>query len=137
MWPAPLVAFIRLFNGGLYWHAHEALEAAWQRNRSPFYRGLIIYASAFVHACRGNPQGVLIQLGKLPRYLGGLPDAYLGLDVAALLAHGRAVARAVRQAGMPRGPELARVIPWPTLRLDPARLRGDEPELRSPQPPGS
>ena len=128
-WPEALVRFVELVNAGRYWHAHEALEEAWRANRSDFYHGLIIYASAFVHAQRGNPRGVLLQMGKVPRYLARYPDAYLGLDVAAILRHAEETCRRVREAGMPEGERLRAVVPWPTLTLDPARRSGQEPEL--------
>ena len=128
-WPAALVRFVELFNAGRYWHAHEALEEAWRANRSDFYHGLIIYASAFVHAQRGNPRGVILQLEKVPRYLARYPDSYLGLDVRAILEHGRQTRDEVRRAGMPEADALRALIRWPVLQLDPARCSGTEPEL--------
>ena len=132
VWPPALVEFVRLFNERRYWHAHEALEESWRQNRSPFYQGLIIYASAFVHAQRGNPRGVVLQLEKVPRYLQGYPPAYLGLDVEGILRHAGQLIDAVRQAGMPEGEALGRLVTWPRLHLDAARRRGDEVELTPP-----
>ena len=132
VWPPALVAFVRLFNERRYWHAHEALEEAWRENKSRFYQGLIIYASAFVHAQRGNPRGVVLQLQKVPRYLQGYPPAYLGLDVEGILRHAGELIDAVQQAGMPEGEALGRLVTWPTLQLDAGRRRGDEAELRPP-----
>lgn len=128
-WPGPLVRFVELFNARCYWHAHEALEEVWRAARSDFYHGLILFASAFVHALRGNPRGVIRQLDKVPRYLARYPDAYLGLSVREILEHARQVRDEVARAGMPEGDPLRAVIPWPVLRLDPARCSGTEPEL--------
>lgn len=128
-WPEALVRFVELFNAGRFWHAHEALEDAWRRNRSDFYHGLILYASAFVHAQRGNPRGVVLQLKKVPRYLGSYPDAHLGLSVADILRHAGETIETVQAAAMPEGEALRRVIGWPTLHLDPALCSGAEPEL--------
>ena len=132
MWPPALVEFVRLFNEGRYWHAHEALEQAWREGKSPFYQGLIIYASAFVHAQRGNPRGVVLQLQKVPRYLQRYPAAYLGVDVEGILRHAGELIEEVRRAGMPEGEALRQLIRWPRLELDAARCRGDEGELRPP-----
>lgn len=133
-WPAALVRFVELLNAGRYWHAHEALEEAWRANRSDFYHGLIIYASAFVHARRGNPRGVILQLEKVPRYLARYPDSYLGLSVREILEHGEQTRDQVKHAGMPEADALRALIRWPVLRLDPARRSGTEPELSEPPP---
>lgn len=128
-WPQALVRFVRLVNQGHYWAAHEALEQGWRQNRSDFFHGLIVYASAFVHARRGNPRGVLLQLAKVGAYLGRYPPAYLGVDVAAVLRHANETAARVREAGMPERQALWAAISWPRLALDASRCLGTEPEL--------
>ncbi|HEY8425136.1 MAG TPA: DUF309 domain-containing protein [Limnochordales bacterium] len=128
-WPPSLVRFVELVNAGRFWHAHEALEEAWRVNKSDFYHGLIIYASAYVHAQRGNPRGVVLQMAKVPRYLSRYPAAYLGFDVAAILRDVEETRQLVQRAGMPEGDALRAVIRWPSLALDPARCSGAEPEL--------
>ncbi|MBE3599157.1 MAG: DUF309 domain-containing protein [Limnochordaceae bacterium] len=132
-WPEALVTFVDLFNTRRYWHAHEALEPEWRRTRSDFYRGLILYASAFVHAQRGNPSGVLHQLRKARERLARYAPSYLGLDVAAILEEAaRVEARIAGQAGLPRGKELRAMMEWPSLHLDANRYAGTEPELAMP-----
>ncbi len=84
-----LARFLALFRQGRYWDSHEALEGAWRRNGSPFYKGLILYASAFVHAKRDNAHGVRAQLHKAVEHLSPFAPAYLGFDVDAILAHAR------------------------------------------------
>lgn len=118
-WPAALSRFVELFDAGHYWQAHEALEDHWRETRSDFYQGLIIYASAFVHARRGNPRGLVRQLEKVPRYLGAYAPSHMGIDVAAILQHAGMTRACVRAAGMPEGQALQALISWP--KLGPAR----------------
>ncbi len=132
--PQAYRAFLEHFNNGLFWESHEVLEGAWRVNRSPFFRGLIIYASAFVHAQRGNPRGVVNQLTKALRYLEPYPPTYLGLDVEAVRAYARScLVRLAHWAGDP-GAGARACLPPPSLQLHPAWVRGDEPELGSPHP---
>jgi len=128
--PEPLVRFAELFNQGAFWESHEVLEAPWRENGSLFYKALILYASVFVHAQRGNPRGVRKQMAKAFRYLPSYLPAYLGVDVAEIMAHGERVLAILDARGEPEGAELAGGVPYPHLRLQPALVRGDEPELR-------
>lgn len=129
VWPDPLLRFVELFNARLFWDSHEVLESPWRINRSDFYQGLIIYASAFVHAQRGNPVGVRKQLAKVPGKLTKYRPHYMGVDVEAILRHGQQCIDFVSVPNPPRGAALARSIDYPTLTLDAHLLRGDEPEL--------
>ncbi len=52
--PAPLEAFVELFDQEAFWASHEVLEGSWRETDSDFYHGLILYTSAFVHVRRGN-----------------------------------------------------------------------------------
>lgn len=128
-YPGAYLRFIQLFNAGKYWESHEVLESPWRENRSRFYRGIIIYASAFVHAQRGNPRGVRKQLLKARRYLEAYRPHYLGIDVDRLLAHAARCLEVVSGDAPPEGPALARAIPFDRLTLDARLVRGDEPEL--------
>lgn len=126
--PEVLRRFVALVDGGEYWESHEVLEQAWRRNRSPFYQGLILYASAFVHAGRANAHGVDAQLAKAEARLAPYDDGgpgYLGLDVRALLGHAAECRRAVAEHPGAWGARLRA----PRLEIDPARVRGTEPEL--------
>lgn len=155
--PEPLLTFRDLFREGRYWESHEALEDAWRESGSELYHGLILYASAFVHAARDNAHGIVAQLDKTLDTLSDHPDAYLGVDVAAIREHARACRRRVEGArkdrggdasgaegadgpapegGAPDAPWIER-LPAPTLDLDPSRVRGDEPELDAGQPTSS
>ena len=127
--PSPLKAFIDLFNQGEFWESHEALEKAWRETGSEFYHALILFASAFVHVRRGNRHGIASQLGKADPLLKKRCPHYLGVDVQALVAHGEVCRHLVaenREAPDGAWPVL---IPIPRIRLDPALIRGDEPEL--------
>ncbi len=129
--PAAYAAFLERFAAGAYWDAHERLEHAWRQNRSGFYKGLILLASAFVHAGRANRHGVEAQLGKAARELAPYAPAYLGQDVSALLelcARGRALA-AARADTPPTPGEWRALLPPPDLTPRAELVRGDEPEL--------
>ena len=132
--PAALRAFVSYFNQERFWESHEVLEAPWRRNRSPFYKGLIIYASAFVHVQRGNPRGVRKQLVKARRYLWAYAPHYLGVDTAGLLAHLERCLAAVSMDDPPAGEALRRAVAFHRLELDRALLRGDEPERAASDP---
>lgn len=131
VYPRPFLHFIRLFNDELFWEAHEALEGPWRRCRSPFYKGIIIYASAFVHVQRGNPAGVWKQMGKVLNYLPPYRPGYMGLDVETILADARRCRERVQGRDNLRGDDkaLRALVPFPRLELHPECLRGDEPEL--------
>lgn len=138
---------MRLFNEGRFWESHEALEDRWRETGSDFYQGLIIYASAFVHARRGNAHGVVAQLEKAERHLEPYRPTYHGVDLEALLTLGRRWRETVegeRPGGEPgsardaesRAADRAEAalawgasLPWPRLRPEPELVRGDEPEL--------
>ncbi|HEV2129814.1 MAG TPA: DUF309 domain-containing protein, partial [Longimicrobiaceae bacterium] len=111
---------------GEFWESHEVLEGPWRANRSDFYKGLILYASAFVHVQRRNSRGVLAQLRKAERHLAPFRPAYLGLDLEAVLEHAARTAEAVG-----RNPVEWRALFPPALVPRPERIRGDEPELWS------
>lgn len=125
--PAPLRRFRDLFNRGRYWESHEVLEAAWRAGRSDFYKGLILYASAFVHVQRGNRHGVQAQLRKAHRVLDPYRPHYLGVAVDALLNLARDWEETARHStpSSPWPPSLSR----PRIALRAGRVRGDEPEL--------
>ena len=128
--PQALHRFLELFNAREYWESHEVLEGPWREGGSDFYQGLILYASAFVHAQRGNPHGVGAQLVKAERKLAGYRPCYLGVDVDAVLAHAAHCREVVghRRDDDPRS--LLGVAGVPRLELDTRFVRGDEPELR-------
>lgn len=127
--PAAYCHFVELFNREEFWESHEVLEGPWRRNGSHFYQGLIIYASVFVHVQRGNPRGVRKQMAKVERYLKPFTPHYMGIDVDAVLAHGRHCVQLLDQHPEWSGDRLASSMPRIRLRLDARLVRGDEPEM--------
>lgn len=127
--PKEYLRFVELFNAGRYWESHEVLEGPWRAHRSPFYKGMIIYASAFVHGRRGNPRGVRKQLLKAEKYLTGYLPHYLGVHVEGRLFHARRCLALVESASPPSGDRLTRALPFDRLALRREWIRGDEPEL--------
>lgn len=130
-WPAGFLRFVELFNAERYWDSHEALETPWRERRSGFYHGLILYASAFVHVRRGNAHGVDAQLRKADRALSPYRSHYMGLDVDALLEHGRRCRRVVARHGADAAADWPLRVPRITLEPRRALVHGDEPELES------
>lgn len=127
--PSELTRFVELFNQGAFWDSHEVLEGPWRESDSDFYHGLILYASAFVHARRNNRHGIVAQLRKAERVLEPFAPAYLGIDVAGILERSRSVIGSVEpEADQPPEPWDG-WIDFPRLAVDPGRIRGDEPEL--------
>jgi uncharacterized protein len=116
-----LVAFIELFNRGEYWESHERLETPWRENRNGFYKGLILFASAFVHAGRGNAHGVVAQLQKAEAELEPYRPAREGIDVDAILAHAQRCKDIVAHNSNVSPEILAELIPHMKLRIEPAR----------------
>ncbi|MCA9521002.1 MAG: DUF309 domain-containing protein, partial [Myxococcales bacterium] len=94
--PSELVRFVELFNSGDFFEAHEVLERPWREHRSPTYKALILFASLFVHARRGNPRGVQKQATKVLGALSALPAQHLGIDLAALARTTRRFEQAAR-----------------------------------------
>lgn len=122
-------AFLDLFNQGAFWDSHEALERSWRETGSEFYHALILYASAFVHVGRGNRHGIVAQLGKAQPLLESRAPAYLGLDVAGMLEHIAVCRHIVAENREAPTDAWDVLIPSPRLTFDPAKVRGDEPEL--------
>lgn len=131
IFPPPLVRFVELFNRQDFWDSHEALEDAWRELDSDFFQGLILFASAFVHAQRGNRHGIGAQLEKAEERLRPYGSSYLGIDLAALLANAQTCREIVLANPNAAGADWRRLIPFPKILLDPSRVRGDEPEARA------
>lgn len=73
--------FVALFNAERFWDSHEVLEGPWRESRSELYHGLILFASAFVHAQRRNAHGVAAQLAKAESALAPLGESAEGIDL--------------------------------------------------------
>ncbi len=81
--------FIRLFNEGDYFEAHEVLEDLWVLEVDPlrdFYKGLIQIAVALCHWERGNPSGARKLWITGRGYVAPYQPKFEGLDVQSYLA---------------------------------------------------
>lgn len=130
--PAALREFVALFNRGEFWESHEVLEGPWRVSRSGFFQGLILFASAWVHVGRGNPRGISAQLRKAERRLSPYAPAYLGVDVDSLIGDAERTRAVVARHSDAPPAAWSELAPAPQLRLLPALLRGNEPELGGP-----
>jgi predicted metal-dependent hydrolase len=87
--PAEYLAYVRLFNSGDYFEAHEVLEDLWVVEPGPlrtYYKGLIMMAVAILHWQRGNPNGARKLHRDARAYLAPYAPACEGLDVGDFLA---------------------------------------------------
>ena len=105
-------------------------EASFWKTKQDFYQGLILYASAFVHAQRGNTHGVRAQLGKAEKKLSSFRSGYLGVNVDAVLDHAARCYAILELDPADRVRSWSRIADVPRLELDPRLVRGDEPELQ-------
>jgi hypothetical protein len=102
-----------LFNAGLFFECHEYLEDVWRAAEDPqrtFYHGLVQAAAGCYHVEKGNAHGALTLIGKGTAKLRPYAPAYLGLDVAALVAGLDAVLAAL-SAVPPRVPQSRAELP--------------------------
>ena len=83
------LAFFDCFNRGLFFEAHEVLEAIWLPERGKprdlFYKGLIQLAGAFVHLQkqRRSPAMALFRLARTN--LARFTPAFGGVEVSAVI----------------------------------------------------
>jgi len=80
---------IRLFNEGLYFEAHEALESAWLEESDPIrdlYRGILQVAVCYLHITRRNFDGANKMYARSQKWLAPWPDITLGIHLAELKA---------------------------------------------------
>ncbi len=78
---------IDLLNQGRYFDAHEALEDVWRESTGDqrrFLQGLTQLAVGLHHHSTGNLAGARGVLARAASNLGGYPDRYRGIDLAAL-----------------------------------------------------
>jgi len=78
---------LRLMNRGEYWHAHEALEAAWKVETGPLrdlYKGILQAAVVYLHITRANYPGAVKVYGRSQKWLTQWNGIVLGIDVGTL-----------------------------------------------------
>ena len=86
-WPAEYLEFIRLFNEGDYFEAHEVLEDLWVIEVGPlkdFYKGWIQLSVALLHWQRGNHSGARKLWASARQYLSHYPSVCEGLHLDSL-----------------------------------------------------
>jgi predicted metal-dependent hydrolase len=85
-------AGLAAYGRGEFFEAHELLEPAWMGTddlaERALHQGLIKVAAAYVHAGRGNPEGIVKNLRGARRHLelAAPVAAAWGVDLAALVA---------------------------------------------------
>ncbi|PYT07641.1 MAG: DUF309 domain-containing protein [Acidobacteria bacterium] len=102
---ARFVEFIRLFNEGRFFEAHEVLESLWLDAR-PEHRdalqGLVQVAVALEHHRRGNPRGakkVLLRAsGRLAKLEEGVVLGFGNMDLVGLVFAAKAYLEGRKQA---------------------------------------
>jgi hypothetical protein len=96
---------IQLFDERKYWHAHEALEAAWKDERGPvrhFYKGILQVGVMYLQIERQNFLGMAKMYERCLKWLRPWPDVCRGIDVAQLRADAAAAAAEARRLGPQR-----------------------------------
>ncbi|MGG6314555.1 DUF309 domain-containing protein [Paenibacillus macerans] len=80
------VAYLVYFNRDRdYFECHEVLEELWlERDRDPFYKGLLQVAVGLFHARRGNLSGGRKMLLSGLERLAAYPEHTLGIDLGQL-----------------------------------------------------
>jgi hypothetical protein len=79
---------VSLFNGGRYWHAHEAWETLWRAapdDERDFYQGLIQIAAGLLHLQRRNARGARNKLAEGLARLDRYQPVHHGIDVNELV----------------------------------------------------
>ncbi len=95
---------IQEFNHGLYFEAHESLEAAWKEDVSAgreLYQAILQVAVAYLQIERGNYHGAVKMFWRVRQWIDPLPDICRGVDIAQL----RSDAEQVRVSLMALGSE--------------------------------
>lgn len=96
---------LQLFERGLYFEAHEALETAWREEPEPgreLYRGILQVAVAYHHLLRGNYPGTVRLLERALGWLAPFPQVCRGVQVEALRADAQRLLDEVRRLGAER-----------------------------------
>jgi predicted metal-dependent hydrolase len=84
-----LTAFMKAFEEGAFFEAHEILEAFWVGYRGEdrdFYRGLIQAAVALHHRTEGNAVGAAGVAARARANLAPYAPRYESIDLRAILA---------------------------------------------------
>lgn len=78
---------LRLFNEGMYFESHEALEISWRAEKGPIrdlYRGILQAAVCYLHITRKNHIGASKMYERSKKWLSRWPDVTRGIHVGQL-----------------------------------------------------
>jgi predicted metal-dependent hydrolase len=93
---------LRLFNAGHYFEAHEALEDAWNAEKSKvreLYRGILQIAVVYLHITRGNYDGAVKVYARSQRWLKDWSDVCRGIQVEELRRNAETAINEVKRLG--------------------------------------
>ena len=96
---------ILLFNAGIYFEAHEALENAWNAEEGDtknLYRGVLQIAVTYLHITRRNYNGAIKVHGRSKKWLDNLPDICKGIHVRQLQRDAQIAIEKVEKLGKER-----------------------------------
>ena len=85
---SPCAEFVRLFNAGRYFEAHEALDGLWRTGNEGerrFFQGMIQVAGVFIHLEKRNQTGAWDLYEKAYCNLEGYGPAFRGVPVMEFL----------------------------------------------------
>ena len=88
-YPQEFLEFVKLFNAGKFFEAHEVLEPLWRKekeDRRDFYQGLIQIAAVFVHIGKGTPAGGTKLFESAGKYLKKYGPLFMDIEVEKLLS---------------------------------------------------
>jgi len=110
---------LHLFNAGKYFEAHEALEDAWNAERSKvrdLYRGILQIAVVYLHITRRNYNGAVKVYGRSQKWLNDWPELCRGIEVGKLRRDAEAATNEVIRLGIEKISEfdnsLLRPVQW-------------------------
>lgn len=93
---------LRLFNAGKYFEAHEALEAAWNKEKGAvrdLYRGILQIAVVYLHITRRNYNGAVKVYLRSQKWMKDWPDVCRGIYVEELRRNAKVVITEVQRLG--------------------------------------
>ena len=95
---------VSLFNGGRYWHAHEAWETLWRAapdDDRGFYQGLIKVAAGLLHLQRRKRRGARNKLAEGVEQLKPFQPAHRGIFVNELVGRAERILDDLNAGNLP------------------------------------
>lgn len=91
-----------MFNQGEFYKAHDPLELAWMKTKSPerdLYKGILQIGLAYFQITQGNYRGAIKMFKRGQRNLTPLGDRLLGVDIRTLRTDAHDLEMALRALG--------------------------------------